>query len=229
MDNNLNNEIEKKLYEMLPDYIFDSLDCSDKAFFEMHYRDYPDIENEVREGKILFSRMSSMNFDRVLGDHTRNISVKVLDKMEKYDRKNYGFSIIPKVILPSVGLVAILLIMLVPSILEFGDKEVVIDREAVAKIQNIKIEEPIEDEELDVVSKTINNLNSISINDDEINSYLDDEFDEIVDMVYATSPGLFWGNGANSNVAIMNEINKLSEDEFQEILEELEKNEKTLF
>lgn len=229
MDNNLNNEIEKKLYEMLPDYIFDSLDCSDKAFFEMHYHDFPEIESEVREGKILFSRMSSMNFDRVLGDHTRNISVKVLDKMEKYDRKNYGFSVIPKVILPSVGLVAILLIMLVPSILDFVDKEVVIDREAVAKIQNIKIEETIEDDELNVVSKTINNLNSISIDDDEINSYLDDEFDEIVDKVYSSSPGLFWGNGANSNVAIMNEINKLSEDEFQEILEELEKNEKTLF
>ncbi len=231
MENNLHIDVEKKLYELLPDYVLGRLGGSDKDFFELHYNDYPNVVSEVAEGKKLFDRLEAMDFDKVLSEHTRNISVKVLKKMEKYDKKNYGYSAILKLVLPSVGIVAITLIMFMPYI--FKEKEVQIDRANIAKIEQFQIDEITDDPEdasIDALKPTTEGFHHYDKlpADKEINEYLENEYDTIVDAAYDSSPALFWGNAANSSAALMHEINKLSEDEFQDILEAIETNEKII-
>ncbi|HOK13994.1 MAG TPA: hypothetical protein PK007_03610, partial [Candidatus Kapabacteria bacterium] len=100
-------QIKKKLLELLPDYVFRRLDESDREFFEMHYKEFEDIEKEVEEVQIFFEKLEQMDFDRVFQSHTVNTSVKVLNKMERKSRPQSSLRLVPKLALPLIAVIVI--------------------------------------------------------------------------------------------------------------------------
>jgi len=224
------NYIEKRLYELLPDYVFKKLSAEDIEFFEQNYHSFPEIQNEVVEGDKFFKRLESMDFDKVFKEHTRNISVRVQNKRTKKSKFS-SFVSVSRIVMPTMGVAAILLlawnIFFVPA-----DRIIQVNQEQLSKL-----DEPIfyqinangsdsDDIEIKILSQIqYTNIHSFASIYESMQGFFDDEYDETLELAYTESPNYFWGFGNQSNLSIINEVSNLSETEFQELLEEISQNE----
>ncbi len=85
------NDIRKKLEELLPDYAFQSISDHEKLFFESNIKNFPDLQKELTEVKSVFCRIDKMNLNDDYSQRSRNISVKVLDKINHPGISNRSF------------------------------------------------------------------------------------------------------------------------------------------
>ncbi len=221
--------MEKKLYELLPDYIFGKLSNEDKEFFESNYLNFPELVKEVDEGKKFFARLDSMDFNRIFKEQTRNVSVRVHNKRERKSKFS-SFLKVSKVVMPTMGVAAILLIawniFFAPA-----DRIVEINQQQLSYLDKPVFSDFSTDDDLldNSLSGAILSQNPYSNSFGTIYEFVedmfDDDYDETLELAYNESPEYFWGFGMNNNLSIINEVSNLTESEFQELLEELSNNE----
>jgi len=89
----------KSMQELLPDYVFQRLSDEEKNKFEQSLPNYPDLQYEISDVRAVFYKVERMNFDENIEYRTRNMSVKVLNKLnsrkelEPWSRKALRFLI----------------------------------------------------------------------------------------------------------------------------------------
>lgn len=143
MDNQ--EQIKKKLLELLPDYVFRRLNESDRDFFEKHYKEFDDIQKEVEEVQIFFEKLEQMDFDKVFQAHTVNTSVKVLNRMGEKAKPQSSLKFVPKLALPLIALIVIFIAIQLD--LNNKGKYIKIDQNQISKLNEpIIIDSSIIDE-----------------------------------------------------------------------------------
>jgi len=99
----------KQAEEMLPDYAFGRLQTEDAVLFEESIIAYPDLEQELIEIKSVFSKVEKMDFNSILEHRTRNISVRVQEKLNAPKSHSDKMSTVFRIVIPTVGLAAMAL------------------------------------------------------------------------------------------------------------------------
>jgi len=206
----MDKDIYKKLQELLPDYVFGRLQNSDKEFFELNYINYPDLVKEVEEIKAVFNRFDKMDFDNLLANKTRNISVKIIEKREKNKKYNQigSFSYLIRYALP-VAIIITFLIYLV----EKNNKQDIIGSNN--NFNDNSISSQFENDTLDFVLQGVEYLdldqdNLILTEENLISEYIENEMIEIENINY-------------ENMLFLSDINNLSDDEVIYLIEEMQK------
>lgn len=234
-----NNSTYHRLQELLPDYVFGRISSEDKAFFEANYTEFLDLVDEVKQATNFFNRLEAMDFDKILSERTRNISVGVNKRLSKKQEKQSGLSFIQKVVFPSIGFAVLMIFAW--SVFFTGGKTIEVSQKGIERLNEpilVKDLEAFNDEEMASISRIQNIIsNEITttvsnffdtVTDSTSNEMLDD-YQSTIELAYQQSPELFWGVGNNSNVSLINEIKNMSEIEFQELLEEIQNNENSKF
>jgi hypothetical protein len=96
----------KELQEMLPDYIFNQLTISEAKTFENQISKYPDLIKEVEDSKLVFSKIDKLDITDEISSRSRNLSVKVNQKV-KHDPKKEKFRFMTRLVLPTAALAVI--------------------------------------------------------------------------------------------------------------------------
>lgn len=112
MDSNNTNILDvRTMQELLADYAFGRLGEEERAAFERSLPKYPQIEEELREVREVFSRVDRTEFVRHYDRKSRNLSVNVLKYVEKKSntRRSLGFRMLPALGLIVVGIIAVTL------------------------------------------------------------------------------------------------------------------------
>ncbi len=97
---------EKEMQEMLPDYVFNRIDTESRLLFEQNLPQYPEMQLEIRQVRDVFSKVEEMDIDSVIDAKTRNLSVRVQNKL-KVKKKSYGYSWFMKYAVPTMGIIII--------------------------------------------------------------------------------------------------------------------------
>ncbi len=125
-------QIKKRLLELIPDYVFRRLNEDERAFFEKHYKEFEEIKKEVEEVQLFFEKLEQMDFDKVFQSHTVNTSVKVLNKMERKAQSQSSLRIVPKLALPLIALIVIFIAIQLD--LNYKGKYIKIDQTQISKL-----------------------------------------------------------------------------------------------
>jgi hypothetical protein len=231
----------KEMQELLPDYIFGRLDIEDQIVFENSLPAYPDIRQEVEDGRTVFGKLELMDIDRLLAQRTRNLSVKVNQRLSKKPRHFERFSWSLRYAVPSFGLIILVLII-------FWGKDIFLSN---ASLNQNVIDKTSEMNVIDefhiftqndaailfdnsIKQKEFNNLSESMINPDyhvtlAEGIQFENHVDNIVDNYYVNNHNLVKSAKSYSKIYsqftstdLIDEISQLDEDEFQNILKELE-------
>ena len=73
----------KEMEELLPDYIFKRLSKDETEAFEQNLPNFPDLVEEIEEVRKVFWKLEQMDIDGFLERKTRNIPVKVSNKLAR--------------------------------------------------------------------------------------------------------------------------------------------------
>lgn len=215
----MDNDNYKKLQEMLPDYVFDRLDSSDRNFFESNVNNFPDLIEEINQVKAIFNRFDKMEFEDKINQRARNFSVRVNEKIEKH--ASYKFSgsqylvryLVPAAILITVGLYYF-------GSPRFQKKDVT--REIEKKVASISDsigtfnEEEVQNISEQYSSEALQANNLENLYEDEIS----DALNEMIDISELNEIETF-DTDIFSTDKILNKVENLDENKFQEIYEEL--------
>ncbi|MCX7736971.1 MAG: hypothetical protein N2319_09685 [Candidatus Kapabacteria bacterium] len=107
---------EKKIltyYEvqvLLPDYAFNRLSEEEKISFEDSITSYPDLQQELEDVKKVFRRVEQTDFDGKFARKTRNLSVDVINKVQK-KKSAFSFQNLTKYLVPTLGIFIIFLLV----------------------------------------------------------------------------------------------------------------------
>lgn len=216
----MDNENYKKLQEMLPDYVFNRLESSDKLFFESNVQNYPDLIEEINQVKAVFNRFDKMEFEDKINHKARNFSVKVMEKREK--RRSYKFSggqYLVRYLVPIAVLIAIGMYYMGTPKLQKNDITKDIENKVAAigdSLNNYNVEEEVlkNSEQYSSVDILSNNLETIY--EDEIS----DALNEMIDISEVNDIETFDADIFSSD-RVLKTVNDLDEDKFQELYMEL--------
>ncbi|MFH1049750.1 MAG: hypothetical protein V1779_02330 [bacterium] len=113
MKNNEKNEILsfQDMQDLLCDYVFEKLNDEKRQAFENSLFKYPDLINEIDEIKQAFANFQQKNLDRKISAYTRNLSVKVNQKLSEQRRLTYKLQWLYKYLIPVSGIAVIFLIV----------------------------------------------------------------------------------------------------------------------
>ncbi len=115
----------KEIEALLPDYVFNNLGENEKTKFETAIIEYPDLEQEVEDGRELFNRIEQMDFDRILRKHTDYLPEKVVERLQNRNipiyelQKKKGKWILPA----GIAAAAILLLFVFTNRTENNEKK----------------------------------------------------------------------------------------------------------
>ncbi len=98
---------KNELEGMLPDYIFEKLSPEDTEAFEKNAVDYPELLQDINDARSLFARINATEFDKTISRKTRNIGVKVRQRMSRKEAKFGSFQLLTRFILPAAAVLAI--------------------------------------------------------------------------------------------------------------------------
>lgn len=83
-----NNYSRQQVEEMLPDYVFGNLTAAESAEFERAVQGYPEVQREIEEVRKVFSQVEKMDINGMIDQHTRNLSMKVNQRMAAPPRRS---------------------------------------------------------------------------------------------------------------------------------------------
>lgn len=215
----MDNEVKKKLLEMLPDYVFGRLDAKDREFFEQNFHQFPEIEREVDEVKTFFSRLEKMDFDKIFAAHTRNISVNVLNKLDK--KSKTSLSLVPRFAIPIIAVAVFFIAFQLTNNINNKNEYIAINKKNIEIIQqpihkdSVVLDEISENEIAMIFDDAY--TTSMDIDSSDYISEIDSTFNELA----SNEKAFYYINDFN----VYNFIQDLNEEKFQEIIEEIYKNE----
>jgi hypothetical protein len=233
----------KEMQELLPDYIFGRISIEDKAAFEHSLSNYQDIMQEVKEGKAVFQRLERMDFDRFLAQKTRNLSVKVNERLRRKNNQFEKFSWSLRYAVPSFGLIVIIMILIWGNDLFLTNKNIPANQTAKDTISEVIENEGYQILNINEVAALMNNYTSTKelniLTESIINpafhvsidegSKVDQNIDNIVNNYIGNNIKLVKCAKSYSKIYsqftapdLIEQLSQLDEDEFQEILKELE-------
>ncbi|MGA2298985.1 MAG: hypothetical protein ABSG15_15680 [FCB group bacterium] len=236
-----NEEINKLTYkemqEFLPDYVFDRISQEDKAKFEEQLPLYPDLQDEIKQVRAVFSKIENMDLDKVISSRTRNLSVKVNERLERKNNRSRKFSLVNRYLVPTFGL-ALLLIIIFSSkdLFKFSNNgKNKIDSNSSNELQILKNSDALAlldssstlDSLVEATSNLVNPVHHVSAKETPVD-------DATIDKIWSDflSDNLIIGgilpqnfliyNHITSNGDLMKDLNDMDENDFQNILKEID-------
>ncbi len=97
---------KNQLEELLPDYAFGNLSEIQMRQFEESIIHYPELKKELAEIKDAFIPVKNFNFDTTFEQHTRNLSIRVNERLASQRNSIFATQSFARYILPALGLVA---------------------------------------------------------------------------------------------------------------------------
>ncbi|MDR0927108.1 MAG: hypothetical protein LBO69_05015 [Ignavibacteria bacterium] len=67
---------------LLPDYLFDRLTAAERELFEIGINNYPDLEQDYNDAKILFDKVEKLDFQAMLNDKSHHLPERVAARLE---------------------------------------------------------------------------------------------------------------------------------------------------
>jgi hypothetical protein len=229
----------KQLQEMLPEYIFNELTESEAKRFEEQIQAYPDLLKEVEDSKAVFGRIDKMKINDEFSSKSRNLSVKVNQRLKNDPLKN-NFTLIAKLALPTAALAIIVAMVFLyddPIFNKTGQNEIaesqtIDEMFELSTSEKLAVIESIEDSEEninvvfnDIASKSLANSSDIIIEEN-----IDEKLDEMEDEIIENKVSQMQSNEVSDFIKvhstfgdnILNDIENLTEEEFQILLEKIE-------
>lgn len=230
----MNRELTKiQMEEMLPDFIFERLSGSQRQDFESNLHKYPELEKEIHEVKAVFARFEEMDVNADIRERTRNMSIKVNQKLNK--RRKSAKAGFLKFAVPIAAVIALAMFIFPKPETDFTTNRNIDINSPVASIQEFEIDLA----EIKSDSVIISNGSDIIAGEDEPFEIYTDELDlatdysgylntaidnEILSAFFEDQPGKtrFIESGNDFYYSIYDDIQNISEDEFQILLEAIE-------
>ncbi|MBX3042121.1 MAG: hypothetical protein KIT33_11355 [Candidatus Kapabacteria bacterium] len=206
------NEME----ELLPDYAFGRLPKEKENEFKENLENFPDLQQEIEEINLVFSKIDKMNFDDILESKTRNLSVKVNNRRMERMPALSGNAFLLRFAIPAAVVIFILITIFktttdnqetlsfsqkLNSLMEFDD----LDKESINDYDyyGVYAESANNQSTESVVNQIVSQLNYHDI----------EEKKYILNQVGATI--------VTPEYYMIDDFEFLSEDDFQNILEEI--------
>ncbi|MGE5481140.1 MAG: hypothetical protein ACM3U1_12030 [Chloroflexota bacterium] len=98
----------EEMQQELPDYLFGRLSEERRRAFEATLPDFPDLREEIQGVRKVFAKVDRMDLDAKMEFRSRNVSVKVLDRLEARRRNAWTWR---KATVPGLGLIALVIIV----------------------------------------------------------------------------------------------------------------------
>ena len=168
------NEMEK----MLPDYLFGDMKEEDKSLFEYNLQFHPEIQNELNEAKAVFEKVDQLDFNKLVKDRSKNVSVKVMSKLNEPSVSFWSNALKFRNLVPTLGLVVMAYVyFFVPF--KTQEQLTAVNNERFFKGSEIVvIDNDIDESNINVVIEEIN----IGSNYEEVYETLsEDEFQELLE------------------------------------------------
>lgn len=207
---------KNELEQMLPDYVFGRLDDVNKNEFEKCVTEFPELIKEINDVKSVFSKVDKMDLDRILDHKTKNLSVKVNQKL--YNKSKVGGnSFLFRYALPVAVVITVAMIYYQNT---FKDNTHIDN----AKFSNI-LNNSIDNFDFSLIDSTDTSL-SIYSDVASIEPDLDDS-DYILNMIGFSSEDSdilnksSFVNPSQTELFFYEKIESITENEFQTLLEDL--------
>lgn len=97
---------KNQLEELLPDYAFGNLSEAQILLFEQSITHYPELQTELADIQDAFIPVKNYNFDTTVEQRTRNLSIRVNEKLATQRRTVFSMQSFARYILPALGLAA---------------------------------------------------------------------------------------------------------------------------
>jgi len=199
-----------ELESLLPEYLFGDMDNDTKQRFEDSAKNYSDIMSEIENVKITLSKFDEYDLKGNIKQESRNLSVKVQEKLAKKKKTSHIMGTFPKYVYPSLGLLTLIYLFFFTD--NFDKKEVL---KVEFKIFNQSDLALIDLESSEILPELIESnliyndplLNNLNFKQDEIYDLDIEEFDFNFSII-------------NSNFDVF--LNELDESEFNELMEDIE-------
>lgn len=185
----------KEIEDLLADYAFGRLNPDQKKLVDNSITNYPELEKEVNEIREVFSKVEKIDLNAKFEDQTRNISVKVMNKLEK-KRTRAGF--MPKVVFPTLGVLFIGYLSFFGDVFKPQDKTDVFSKPLISEIEISDIE----------TNDLVYFISTDNLLDEETELELIDNKLEYFDLIIDDS-------------SIEELTNHLTEEDFNSIIEEI--------
>lgn len=231
----------KEMQENLPDYCFGRLSEEDKAAFERTLPQYPDLREEVDEVGAVFQRVEEIDFDSIVGKKTKNLSVKVQNRLragEGYNRKmvlawRYIFPVAAMVLLAFVFMLnrggesevktanklevkPAEFVMLTPAEVSTAVDASIADEDFAAELTQEFAQLYENESEIPLVEEIAENSTEL------IDEIYEDELAEAIFEAESLPDEIFIGSEAANMRRMLDDFDSLEEDDFQKILEEID-------
>ncbi len=224
------DKIYKKMQENLPDYVFGRLTDSDKLWFEENLSDFPDIQEEIKQVKAVFNRIEKIDFRSDIEHKTRNLSVKVMDRMDAtyLDKKYGGFK--KRVLYPAVSLAVLMIVTYYsvfynPVFIDDGNTEIAFSTQPIVTFNEMEVEKitgEAEPAEINInnslAQETIPTVVEIEESTEETDEiYEDFLLDSLKDLFITENTVLPEETLAYNSIPEV--LEDMNEDDFQDLLE----------
>ncbi|MBM2815812.1 MAG: hypothetical protein HW421_2574 [Ignavibacteria bacterium] len=223
----------KQVQEMLCDYVFEKLEENEKVLFEASISLYPELQQEVENTRSVFGKIKSIHFDNIIDTHTRNLSVKIQNRLMKKRTTAFSPWNIIRITVPVFGLLiaAYLLVnkiatqeIQLKSNLSAVEELTKVKPVEVAKIMdnNISAEHAIQAVNTIRISiPNVRDINDLVKNDKEMVKAVDDEYADFI-LGCTDNPMDILPAFVSPNQILKDEIGNIDENDIKLILEELE-------
>lgn len=237
------DQLLEKMRQNLPDYVFGRLSKSEKAEFERELPNYPELEKEVAEVRAVFAKAEKIDFDAVLGQRTRNLSIKIKERVRGRRSKVASSRAYYRFLIPVAGVIVVGFLVFtggidfsrffgesadpVADVSETPTQEIVFVQSADAIVAEAENEDQFEE----ILAVSLPDLTAEDIAANFESQMFDEDYptgDLVEDLIAETIAGIpveesdaLYAGAARSYVYMMDEIDNLNEDDVNYILEEL--------
>lgn len=205
-----NEFTHSELESLLPEYLFGDMDVDTKLRFEKSAKNYSDIMSEIENVKMTLSKFDEYDLKGNIKQESRNLSVKVQEKLAKKKKTSHIMGTFPKYVYPSLGLLTLVYLFFFTD--NFDEKEVATDEFKIFNQSDLAL---IDLDNSEILPELIE---SNLIYNDPLLSSLNIKQDEIYDLDIENFDFNF--NIINSNFDVF--LNELDESEFNELMEDIE-------
>ena len=223
----------EEMQELFCDYAFNRLAKEDRILFEQNLVDFPEIQQELVEVGKVFNKVESIDFDKKISSHTRNLSVKVNEKLAGKSKLSRNSGFIKKYLVPSIGLVIITFVIFSGKF-NLTNDNVTENKSKSPNIENFTGLTSAEvnslfDDESEILEVATNISDGLDPNALEQISYFADVLEEsyntdlngFVNTEELSDKGIYHLN-SSTQYQIYEQLENMEEEEFQKLLEELE-------